>query len=280
MKGGVENVELNKINFEKFDSIDSFIKTINSRPKNPLMERADASRTGKESFAGTKSYEEAENLLKNGYTKPLEKIKNAVSKDLKIAQNRPRRTPYNAVVGFVPNVPNYLLGIPEQMIAVKQIAQKSKTISISYFIGNNCGTSTAELEKAGITMLNVINRLELSGIRVNLDVVIQCTFTWDELQICSINVKSYREHLDLKKLCFPIAHPSMLRRFGFAWLERSTHMENSFALGYGRGVTKENENEIIKNVFGENDFFITQSHVAEMDTEQLLNYINEHFVQK
>ena len=32
-------------------------------------------------------------------------------------------------------------------------------------------------------------------------------------------MKDYREHLDLQKLCFPVAHPSMFRRLGFKWLE-------------------------------------------------------------
>ena len=101
-----------KVNFEKFDSIDNFMKIIENRPNNEIMKNCNESRKGSESFTGSKSYGEALDLLKNGYEKPLEKIKSEIAKDLKISQSRPRRTPRNAVVGFVPNVPNYLLGIP------------------------------------------------------------------------------------------------------------------------------------------------------------------------
>ena len=52
-----------------------------------------------------------------------------------------------------------------------------------------------------------------------------------------MDVKSYAEHLDLQKLTFPVAHPSMFRRFGFKWLETvPTLTESRFSMGYGRSV--------------------------------------------
>lgn len=267
-----------KINHERFESLDTFMKVIESRPKNKIMQNANSSRSGSENFTGTRNYEEALELLKNGYDKPLEKIKSGVARDLKISQSRPRRTPQNAVVGFIPNVPNYLLGIPEQMITIHQTPEKVKAISIAYFIGNNCGTGADELEDAGIKILNVINRLELSGIRVNLDVVMMCTHEGQEWQIASVNVKGYREQLDIKKLCFPIANPSMFRRFGFAWLERSTDMKNTnFPYGYGCSAKTHQEEEISKNAFGENELFITQDHVSDLTVDELVELVNKKF---
>lgn len=265
-----------KINHERFESLDNFMKVIENRPKNERMKNANSSRSGSKDFTGTKNFEEALDLLKNGYEKPLEKIKNAVAKDLKISQSRPRRTPHNSVVGFVPNVPNYLLGIPEQMITIHQTPEKIKAISISYYIGNNCGTRAEDLEDAGIKILNVINRLELSGVRVNLDVVAMCTKSGSEWQIASVNVKDYKEQLDIKKLCFPLAHPSMFRRFGFAWLERSTDMKADFSCGYGRSARKDEEQEL-ESVFGENELFITQDHVSELTVDELIDFVNKKF---
>ena len=261
-----------KINFEKFDSIETFMKVIETRPKNKIMKNANASVTGTYDFTGTHTFEEAEDLLKNGYDKPLEKMKSEVAKDLKIQQSRPRRTPRNAVVGFVPNVPNYLLGIPEQMITIQQTPQKTKTINILYFIGNNCGTSANELEESGIKILNIINRLELSGIRVNLDVVVKCACCLGEWQIASVNVKDYKEHIDIKKLCFPLAHPSMFRRFGFAWLERSKNMKSNFSIAYGCSARTHDEKELQK-IFGENNFFITQDHVSKLSVNEIMELI-------
>ena len=263
-----------KINYEKFESIDDFMKCVETRPKNKLMQGANSSRTGTEEFTGTKSYGEALELLKNGYVKPLEKIKSEVARDLKISQNRPRRVPQNAVIGFIPNVPNYLLGIPEQMITVHQIPQKAKTISISYYIGNNAHVTSEDLEEGGIKLLKVINRLELSGVRVNLNAILMCTYKNYEWQIASVNLKSYREQLDIKKLCFPLAHSSMFRRFGFAWLERSKTMINSFSCGYGHSATTKDEERLNELVFRKNDeYFITQHHVSESSVEEIIELL-------
>lgn len=271
-----------KINLEKFDSIETFLKVIETRPKNEVMKYANASHDGDKAFTGTQNFDEAMELLKNGYEKPLNKIKSEISKDLKISQSRPRRTPRNAVVGFVPNVPNYLLGVPEQMITINQTPQKVKAVSIIYYIGNNCGTSASSLEKAGITMLNVINRLELSGIRVNFDISAMCTQRiekpLEEWQIVTINVKSYREQLDIKKLCFPLAHPSMFRRLGFAWLERSTDIKLNFSYSYGKSATSSDEKTLCENVFKGNEIFITQDHVSKMTADELLDFINKKHI--
>ena len=267
-----------KINHEKFDSIDNFLKVINSRERNKIMSTQNASREGTMSFTGTKSYEEAVELLANGYEKPLEKIKTEVAKDLEISKSRQRRIPQNAVVGFVPNVPNYLLGIPEQMITVSQTTEKTKAISIVYFIGNNCRTTAEELENAGIKILNVINRIELSGVRVNLEIVPMCSKESKEYQIVSVKVKDYKDQLDIKKVCFPIAHPSMFRRLGFAWLERSADMQNNgFAYGYGSSAKINDERLLNEKVFGENDFFITQDHVSCLTVDEIMELINKKF---
>ena len=265
-----------KVNFEKFDSIETFMKCVETRPKNRLMQGADSSRTGTENFTGTKSYGEALELLKNGYVKPLKKIKSEVARDLKISQNRPRRVPQNAVIGFIPNVPNYLLGIPEQMITVHQIAQKTKTISISYYVGNNAHVESEDLEEAGTKLLKVINRLEMSGVRVNLNAVLMCTYKNYEWQIASVNLKSYREQLDIKKLCFPLAHTSMFRRFGFAWLERSNDMKSSFSVGYGHSATTQDEERLNELVFRKNDeYFITQDHVSTLSVDKIIELIKK-----
>lgn len=266
-----------KVNFEKFESIDNFLKIIENRPNNKIMRNCNESYTNNKSFSGTASYEEAMDLLQNGYEKPLNQIKNEISKDLKISQTRPRRIPKNHVFGFVPNVPNYVLDIPEQMITISQTPQKVKTVSIIYYVGNNCGTTAKALEKAGIKILNAVNRLELSGVRVNLDICVMCSETDGEWQIGCVNVKSYREQMDLKKLCFPIVHPSMFRRFGFRFLEKSKSMEKNFSWGYGSSAKANNEKELNEKVFGETDFFITQDHVQKITVEEIIDLINKKF---
>ena len=119
--------------------------------------------------------------------------------------------------------------------------------------------------------------MELSGVRVKLDICVMCSKNNGEWQIGCVNVKSYREQMDLKKLCFPIAHPSMFRRFGFRFLEKSKDMENNFCFGYGSSAQADDEQELNKKVFGETDFFITQDHVQKITVEEIIDLINKKF---
>ena len=111
---------------------------------------------------------------------------------------------------------------------------------------------------------------------MNLDVIAMCTNSGSEWQIASVNVKDYKEQLDIKKLCFPLAHPSMFRRFGFAWLERSTDMKEGFAYGYGHSAQKKEERQL-ESVFGENEFFITQDHVSKLSIDEIVELVNKKF---
>ena len=75
------------------------------------------------------------------------------------------------------------------------------------------------------------------------------------MTFATVKVKDYREHMDLQKLCFPLAHPSMFRRFGFKWLETVPGLtEVGWSFGYGRTV--KNYKKFKKHFMKENEFLI------------------------
>ena len=260
---------------EHFKSISEMLSTIESRPNNEIMERKHESRTNGKDFTGTESWEEAVELFRNGYTEVLPQIKTGVAANLKRTESRPRRTIENNVVGYAPNVPNAIMGLPNSMILTRTVPQKTKTVSLVVDITENAGTRAEEFIKSGIAVLGVVNSLELSGYRVNLKVAFYVACKGLDRALGTVNVKDYREHLDLQKLCFPLANPSMFRRFGFKWCETVPGLKNKdWAWGYGSHL--DDLDFIKENFLADNEYFINLDITRrnEYDPEKIIAELN------
>ena len=251
------------------------LNVIESRPNNTIMRNDRASETGTAAFTGTSSYAQAKQLFENGYTKILDQIKTGVGNSLKKTQNANRRTIRTGVIGYAPHVPNAILGLPNSMILTEQQPQKVKAVSIVVGITENCGTYASEFIKSGIAALSVVNTLELRGYRVALKVAFWCAKANEERAFGTIKLKDYREHLDIQKLCFPLAHPSMFRRFGFKWLETSPDIKDPcWCTGYGSQL---NDSDFIKeNFLDENEFLINLSITKKYayDPDKIIEWMN------
>lgn len=228
---------------EDFNSINEMLDTINQRDKNEIMQDDNAShRTEGTDWFETKSYEEATYLINHGYRKVLDKIKGGVTSNTVRSSIDKRRRVTTGVIGYAPHVPNAILGLPNSMIQTASVAQKVKTVDVVYSPTGLGNVRTDDYIKAGVAMLSAINELETSGIRVNLKVAFKLSFDDnamrlkgnEELVMTTVKVKDYREHLDILKLCFPLANASMQRRFGFRWLETVPGLQSrEFHGGYG-----------------------------------------------
>ena len=266
--------ELNIIK-EHFNSINEMISVIESRQNNAIMANCHSSQTGDEDFTGTKSYEEAKELFRNGYTEILPQIKKGVAAEMKRTESRPRRYIENNVVGYAPNVPNAIMGLPNSMILTRSVPQKIKAVSLVIGITENAGTEAEEFIKSGIAALGVVNSLELKGYRVNLKVAFYVAYKDNDRAFATVNVKDYREHLDLQKLCFPLAHPSMFRRLGFKWLETVSGLKSSgWNFGYGRQF--DDLDFIKKNYLADNEYFINLKLTRQngYDPEKIIAALN------
>lgn len=248
---------------ENFNSIQEMLKVLNERKNNNVMrDKYSSQDKDRSDWHGTKSYEEAEELITNGYTEILDEIKAGIKFD---TSENSKIVPENNVFGYIPNVPNAMMNLPKSMIYAKRIPRKITAIDLVYCPCANAYTDPKEYVKNGIKVLNVINSLEKNNIRIRLKVAMKCSESDFQYCLATITLKNYTEKLNLQKICFPIAHPSMQRRFGFKWLETSSEITDvDWADGYGRTTVNYSVFETGEIIFGLND-------IQKLDEEEIIN---------
>lgn len=269
--------------FERFDSIDKLVKANRSRKVNKVWKEALCSslHTDKETikFAGTKSYDEAEGLLVNGWNEHIDKFKSAA----KVSPNvrRTQRKPATGVVGYAPNVPNAIRGLPNSMISTETVKQKVKAVTIVYSPCVNSKWKAQEIVECGVAVMKIINLLEAQGIRAQLSIEGMSTVVNNDWSVVWVDVKNWRESLDLKKLMFPVVSPSMLRRIGFRWLETNPDIKNRrYTYGYGTpigGGEYQGTVKIMKHhgLLKENEYYITAPACREngYDPDKIMEFV-------
>lgn len=270
------NMDIN----ERFDSIHQMLAALGSRSANTVFSGYSlSSETGDEDFTGTKSWNEAMGLIANGWPEPLDEIKRGVANHFKSREAVQKNRPQTGVVGYTPCVPNAIMGLPNSMIMTDKTPQKVKAVTIIFAVGVNCGTSATTIRRAGINVLNIVNDLELAGYRVKLNVEFFAATEGSDFCSVQVTVKDWRQPLDLKKLCFPIANPSMFRRFGFRWLETVPTLTNrGYRSGYGSSSFKSDYKEAVdfykkKNLLADNEYLITTYLCKEkrFDVKEITN---------
>lgn len=230
---------------EEFASINEMLRTITSRMNNSVMNGKYASLDSDYDFTGTHSWDEAMELFRNGDKEKYDQINQGLrtSNDSKTAL-LPRRQVRNGVVGYAPNVPNAIMGLPNSMIYTEKVNMKSKTISILYSICGNAGVESYTFIRCGIALLSAVNALELSGYRVEIKILFFNAIGDSEKTRGLVTVKRYNEHLDLLKMAFPLANTSMFRRFGFKWIETQPELtDRRYNFGYASDNSYEDLSE-------------------------------------
>ena len=230
-------------------------------------------------FTGTYSYEEAKKLYREGYTEILEEVKNKVKKIVVkyTLDNSSKSNVVNEEVGFIPNVPNALMNLPASMIHRKPCQRKIRTIKIMYFPIGCCCVNKNTFKKAGITLLAAIQIIELNKIGIKLEIGCKASSGSNEVIACVVNVKNFHERLNIQKLCFPLAHPSMFRRFGFKFNETFPALTDiDFSDGYGRSLSINQLRKYFK--FDKNTIILTALFIEDNldnNVNKLIEYINK-----
>lgn len=262
---------------EDFGSIYSLLNTVNNRENNSFMcDRNVSQKHGDEEWMGTSSYEEAQSLLIHGYEDPIKSIKSNLAKNKKLTSkiynSIPKPIVQNRAVGFVPNVPNALKGLPESMITLEKLHKKKKTISIIYAIGGNVNVESDVLVSAGTALVSAINLIELSGVQTELSIGFMPTKETKQIIFPTVKIKGYGERFSLQKICFPMIHPAMFRRIGLKYLETCPGMGEDFSHGYGRSPELEDLKNLIKD---KNTCVINRAWITEHenDIEEILKYM-------
>lgn len=262
--GDYSEVAKNKLLFEHFSGVRNLVQTLGKRTQNNRA-MSDEHSSGKSdtSWTGTQSLEEAFNLLEKGWESPIKDIDRGVvrnNKDLKVNAGGMK----TGIVGFAPCVPNAILGLPNSMMTRDQVMRKNRVLTIGYANNSCCGTDAQDFVKGGIAVCSIINRLELSGIRVAVKAFLYSATQSKENVFCTVDVKNWREPLDLKRVTFPLCNASWERRIGFKYLETLPNLTDcGYSFGYGTDIMKKLSHDelhqyVVENkILDENSVYIT-----------------------
>lgn len=220
---------------QEFMSIGELTNYLKETPTNEHFKGSSLSshRRNDYRFFGTNDYQEAHQLLHTGWKAYAEKITKRIPVQTTQAPAQRTKQIYS-VVGGQASVPRYLQGIPTNMIDRQRFPSKQKVIVINRDISYAAMVSTHKIEEEGIKALQLIQGLENKGFRVKLNLY-WMSKEGNECVAFKVTVKKPEERLSLIKVAFPIAHPSMLRRIGFRWIEVMPTLTN-FRFTYGYGV--------------------------------------------
>lgn len=246
------NIKDKKFYLTLFDNITDLANYLKRRRK---PGRDNASDTSSEHFSGTKDFKEALEFMKYGDEELYKKIKEEkrkinIEKMLGNVSNRQRYE--QRIYGCIPNVPIYLIGSPINMINPEKNMLSHRILNIFLDIAVHGDVDKEDIIRNGIAYLNVIDLLEKKGYRCNLFAGTSSKYGAHHMYMY-VKVKTDREPLNLKKICFPLASPSMLRRIYFKWAEVFDYDLDITNDGYGRcedeKTTKEYLDKFLKSNF-------------------------------
>lgn len=200
-------------NFLYFNSIHELMEELdNSSPIGSREEKSDVRRGS--DWCDTDNYQQAHDFMLTG------RVYDNLSTDLnKYRTNgcKDKSKSYLSVVGYNVVVPLHLQGVPTCMINNKKTIN-NKIINIFYNTNVACDVDSEDIVKGTTELMRNIISLEQDGYRVNLYLI--SANGDDNGYSYIIKLKSDRETLNIKKLCFPLVSSSMLRRIEFRIKER------------------------------------------------------------
>lgn len=226
----------------RYNSIGEFVAHLD---KGVQQAKYDDSQTkGDAYWYGTASYKEANDTLLFGDKDNAEKImKSSEYKEAcrVINAQRAKREVFTSVAGFAPHVPNYICGVPNQMLRTRNVQAKKKTITLAIACSVECGIDASEMRKASENLALAISKIEASGTRVQ--VFAGCGFTSKYMRQSDteagdtlaawVKIKDYQQQLDLLRMIYPLGNPSFFRRHMFRLMEITPGLNDSMRRGYG-----------------------------------------------
>ena len=241
----------NKTEVIEFDGLKEFYDYCVNTPFNEAFCWAEHhSVSGNKQFTQTESFQEAVELLKNGWSDMATKL---VQK-LKVIENQvqPSMKPKNimSMQGYQAIVPVYLNNQPNAMLAKKNVPVKQKVITVNKSIDYNSDVKADTIVNESIKAMQIVKKLEAQGYRCNLNIVLGTTAGYPSKQfVVKVRIKSANERLNVSKLAFPLVHPSMLRRLFFRFIEVYPNVTKAFVGGYGRPATSSEMRSMFKGEY-------------------------------
>lgn len=223
-----------------FNSIGDFVKCISNAEENKYFKgQWCSSKARLDSWSGGLSLEQAIDTLQHGWNEGAAKMERQL-KEIK-ADDRLIKEYKNVldVCGYQAIVPLYMNGVPNCMLQKKMQRKKQKIITINRSVSVSSKVSSDMLMAESMKVLQIIYKLEKSGYRINLNLVISTG-----IYAVKIRLKSANERLSVSKLAFPLVHTAMFRKLFFRFIETSEFTTRFHTDGYGTVPHQEEMDQI------------------------------------
>lgn len=250
---------------KRFENTDSFMRYIiaGSLNENFNWYKEDRLLSQKsDNKSSTSSYDEAEELFRFGDKNNLQKLQDTATMLKSHKGETSRQIMYSDVQGFMPNVANYVNGLPYNMFNVRQ--QKyvggTKIVNIVFNPTVDWGWGVDKIVEVGIKILDCITSLERQGYRVNLYVLTAST-KGSEIIASAVRIKRSDDRINLMKLAYPLVNPSYFRRH-FARFIETSDVKTDFSGTYGNPqLNKEQVDKVMKSLNLKADYYLTSYEV-------------------
>ena len=225
---------------------------------------------------GVESIQEAQDYLvygwEDGFKQCVNEIKNENEKK-EVKHN----TFKNDVYGFCPNVPAAIMGLPQSMINIERQnkeVQKRKIIHIVYDNVVSWDVSNKKLLDNAKKIISVISMLEKTGYRVELYSIFSGIYynvdgkkNKKVIHFGGLKIKDSTQQLNLKKIMYPLTHPSWCRVTNFMYEEKSRFY------GDGRGCvdTDEKYQNKIASFFDKKGVYFNTRELIKLNTRNILD---------
>jgi hypothetical protein len=260
-------------NLVEFDSLVEFYKYIMETPRNETFKYGELSSMKKGTWSGTNTFDEAIDLFKHGWSVGAQDL----TKKLKVAEtDKETHTAFKNVLsmaGYQAIVPLYLQGVPNNMVNKKPVPVKNKVITINKTVSCSASVSSKTLMEESVKCFQIIKKIEASGIRVNLNLMMSTGHA-----CVKIRLKSAGEKLNISKLAFPLVHTAMFRRLYFRFIEVYPTIPKNYRWGYGR-VPNESE---FKKMSKKNEIVLptllrgeTEEEIVRLTVDELIDKLSK-----
>lgn len=153
------------------------------------------------------------------------------------------------IAGAFPSVPAYCAGDPEHMALPVELPNKP-VCRMVVEIGKVWHLKASTSMRYGVAILGAVNSLMAAGVTVVLDANWSGAFDYDQRDYSQwlIPLGGGGQVMDLDRLAYCLAHPALLRRIGFSYLERVKELapttKSGYLLNYGGGLFDTEEYDV------------------------------------
>ena len=185
-----------------------------------VPEEERASRGNNTDWYGTESFGQAMELARCGWPEGVSIIEDIAEKiGAVVSQQIVRPVPVYSVAGGFPDVARFLAGVPDCMLTFEsqELTGPGKVIKVIASVGALSSVAPETIQHKGAAICALVDALESTGHRVELilDSSVNGKYSWQ----CTI--KRADEPLEMDRIAFAFAHPSMLRRLIFSLREQA-----------------------------------------------------------